>query len=245
MTAQTWPSWLESEAEVKSQIGSRHKKELAIIENLLGVFWAGFASMSSSAGPRQGDQLDVGWTLLAVRSFDSLACAYDLLQRGYYSQAMALTRSVDEDWLTCKDCIKNSETLAALLGDGENQQQRMPKYADMARRLDGPYNKEWWDSIYGWNSKFAHARYLALRQLLHPTMNGVIVGSYYDSDAFLVSCYLLVTSAIRMAEVLMQLLQRVISPVPKTWLKELELVLQQAEVWLRSVEHKLWGFPET
>ena len=245
MTAQTWPSWLESEAEVKSQTTSRHKEELAIIENLLDVFWAGFSGISSSAGLRQGNQLDVAWTLLAVRSFDSLACAYGLLQRGYYSQAMALTRSIDEDWLTCKDCVKDPQTLTALLGDAENQQQRMPKYADMARRLDAPYNKEWWDSTYGWNSKFAHARYLALRQLLHPAMNGARVGSYYDSDAFLVSCYLLVTSAIRMAQVLKQLLQQGISPVPEAWLEELVLVLQQAEAWLRRVEHKLWGFPES
>jgi len=244
MTAQTWPSWLELEAEVKSQTTSRHTEELAIIENLLDVFWAGFVGMSSFADPGQGSRLDVAWMLLAVRSFDSLACAYDLLQRGYYGQAMALARSIDEDWLTSKDCAKSAETLAALLDDAENQQQRMPSYADMARRLDAPYNKKWWDSTYGWNSRFAHARCLALRQLLHPAMIGARVGSYYDSDAFLISCYLLVTSAIRVAQVLKQLLQRTIPPVRKTWLKDLVLVLQRAETWLRSVEHKLWGFPE-
>jgi hypothetical protein len=243
MTAQTWPIWLESEARVRSRTTSEHEEELAVIGSLLDVFWAGFSSISASAGAREGNQLDLAWTPLAVRSFDSLACAYELLQRGYYSQTMALARSVDEDWLTCKDCVKSPRTLAALLSDGEDQQRRRPTYADMALRLEAPYNKEWWDEIYGWNSRFAHARYLGLTQLLDPTMNTARVGPYYDSDAFLVSCYFLVGSAVRMAGVLKQLLERVASPVDRRWLEKFVASLQEADAWLRSVEHRLWSIP--
>ena len=106
MVVETWQSLEGYELKVKNTTITDKKAERDIIENLLNQYLAGFRVLGEfKAGEVQ--RLELAWLLLVVRGFKSLRCAYDLLQKGYYSQAVILIRAAEEDYLTCRHCEIN------------------------------------------------------------------------------------------------------------------------------------------
>ena len=119
MAKETGPSLEQGELQVKKTTHNRKRYELGLIENLLNRYLAGFRAFKEF---KIGEisQLEIVWLVFIVRIFNSLRCAYSLLQKGYYNQAIMLVRSAEEDYLTCRDCEKNEKTIKALL-DGKGQ----------------------------------------------------------------------------------------------------------------------------
>jgi len=113
VVGETWPSLEEFELQVKNTTIANKKAELNIIENLLNLYLAGFRVLHEfKTGEVQ--RLELAWLLLIVRGFNSLRCAYDLLQKGYYSQAVILIRSAEEDYLTSRHWIMSTEAMDAI-----------------------------------------------------------------------------------------------------------------------------------
>lgn len=215
----------EVEAQVKKHSASRHQEELSLIKRLLNAYLDGFRRLDSFT-PSDVNQLEYAWLLLTTRSFNSMRCAYDLLQRGYYSQAITLIRSVNEDWLTCNDCRNNQATLDALLKDG-----KMPRFVEMKDRLEEPLKQQWWD-IHGEESQFAHARLRALKVLIDPETHMLALGGHYDRDLFIASCYSLLPATVRMTE----FLALVLGSKSELWAKRSLPIIQEAKTWMRAIE---------
>lgn len=116
MTLGKWQGLKETESDIIRKTSGIHQRGLSIIGRLLNAYLAGFEVIDSFTHTKDND-LQYAWFKLVTRSFNSMRCAYILLERGYYTQALSLLRSVDEDWLMAKDCGKNSPTLDALLND--------------------------------------------------------------------------------------------------------------------------------
>ena len=217
------PNLDELEVRVKSEITSRESLVLGVMEDLLNQHLAGFRQIGSFTLTADNQPEEV-WVLLTNRAFNSLRWGYHLLQTGYYSQAMMLTRAAFEDWLVCEDAKGHPKTRAALL----DRVGRVPNPSVMAARLEKPLREEWKgvvgdDGIYGLLSTFAHPRYRAVAVLVDSETHNLRLGPSWDEDLFIVTANYLLLALIRMMEF-------VIRVVPKdtAWLQELKLSMDRA-----------------
>ena len=116
---------------------------------------------------------------LAVRSFNSLHIARQLLERGYYQQASALVRMAMEDQLVSEDAETHPPTLDALLDDKGSISSGDLTYGKMAERIS-PEAKKAWDEKYGdLSERAAHPRRLSLLALT-TVRRTVRPGGHYD-----------------------------------------------------------------
>ncbi len=205
MSTETRTSIEEFEAQVKATTIAKHEEEISLIENLLNQYLAGFRKIDKFT-PSKDNKLEYAWLLLTTRSFNSLRCAFDLLQKGYYSQAMMLIRAVDEDWLICRDCEKNQKTLNALLKGSGRLRKNDLRYSEMAKRISHEFYDKVWAANYGQESEIAHASQMALKILIEPATNNLLLGGGYLDVLLIPTCHALLRSAVGMTEFLIKLL---------------------------------------
>jgi hypothetical protein len=229
MVEETWPSLEELELKVKNTTITYKKAELAIIENLLNQYLAGFRVLREfKAGEIQ--RLELAWLLLVVRGFNSLRCAYDLLQKGYYSQAVILIRATEEDYLTCRHCDINQETVEALLVG----KSKVSKFGKMARDISPEFSKKW-DVNYGQLSEIAHPRWLAMGMTASWKENKINLGANYIENHFIATCHALLRSAVGMIEFLVKLLGK----DALQWQKESFPAFQEACTYVEKISKEM------
>ncbi len=205
MTPQKSQSLGQGEAQTKATTIAKHREELSLIQKMLDHYLAGFNRIGTFT-ISDNNKLEYVWLLLITRSFNSLRCAFDILQKGYYSQAMMLIRSVFEDWLTAKDCEKNQKTLDAFL-QGENELGKGEfRFSEMAKRISDEFYNKVWRNNYGQESQIAHARQMALKILVDPDTNELSLGGHYDDVLFVATCHALLRAAVIMIDFLAKLL---------------------------------------
>ena len=124
------PNLDEVEQQVSQETRHREVETLASIEALLNAFLPAFRETGQFT-PVDTNRREQVWWLLVGQSFNSLRWAFHLLHHCYYTQALILERSVEENWLVCQDCREPPETVQALFDDSK----RMPTFRDMANRL--------------------------------------------------------------------------------------------------------------
>ena len=225
MVKETWPSLEEFEIKVKKTTIANKKAELDTIENLLNQYLAGFRLLHEfKTGEVQ--RLELAWLLLVVRGFNSLRCAYDLLQKGYYSQAVILIRAADEDYLTCRHCEISQETVEALLAG----KSRISKFRKMAKDISPEFCQSW-DTNYGQLSEIAHPRQLAMGMTAKWDENWLNLGGDYVENHFIATCHALLRSAVGMVEFLIKLLG---DSAPQ-WEKESLPAFQEACVYVEKI----------
>ncbi len=109
MSSKSSRSLEDNDAQVQKATVKQHSEELKLIEDLLTQCRRRFTRLGSfTIG--EDNRLGYAQLLLATRGFNSLHCAYELLQLGYYTQAMTLVRSTMEDNLL-RWTLKNAKTL--------------------------------------------------------------------------------------------------------------------------------------
>ena len=185
MDSERLPNLDELEEKVKTHTILQHSEALTSVERLFNLYLAGFRRLGEFKKTNDNKREQV-WLFLTTRAFNSLCCAYHLLEEGYYSQSMILIRAALEDWLICEDCKTKSQTVEALL----DREKCVPRFKDMANRLPEPLKAEWngmggEDGIYGFLSTFAHPRRRAVVVTVDPESNVLRVGPTYDEDLFL------------------------------------------------------------
>jgi hypothetical protein len=216
----------ELEEQTRTQTRGLEQKVLAAIEQMLDLYLSGFQQIGKFTRT-DNNRLEQVWVFLTIRAFNSMRWAYYLLESGYFSQSMMLTRTAFEDWLVSMDCIEHSETVEAILGE----KGRVPKFSTMANRLEKPLKKEWKDiegddGVYGLLSTFSHPRYRAIAVLLDPKSKVFRVGPAYDDDLFLVASNYLLLGLIRM----MEFLARLVDPIEPNWTQAAKPILDQSQV---------------
>ena len=182
------------ENEVAAAIRATHARELAVVDDALHHIIIGFNDYSSQKGSPD-NRLESARIFLAIRSFNSLRTARQILERGYYQQAMTLVRMAMEDQLVAEDAEAYPPTLDALLDGNGKIGRRDLALNKMAERIS-PKAKEAWDNAYSFASEYAaHPRERSLRGLLSTGPEGQInlqAGSNYDEvEVNAVLCYLL------------------------------------------------------
>lgn len=229
MVGQTWSSLEEIELKVKSTTITHKNAELKIIENLFNQYLSGFRVLHEfkNGGVHK---LELAWLLLVVRGFNSLRCAYDLLQKGYYSQAIILIRSADEDYLTCRHCEINQETVDALLVG----KSRVNKFVKMAKDISTEFHENW-DINYGKLSEIAHPRRLAMGMTANWKESKINPGPNYIENHFTATCQALLRTAVGMTEFVIKLLGK---DAPPQWQEE-SLAFQEACRYVNKISKEM------
>ncbi len=150
MGEETRPHLEQVEQQIKETSRNNKGYELGLIKNLLYYYLGGFRALTEFRTGKISRQ-ELVWLCLVVRGFNSYRCAHDLLQKGYYSQAIMLIRSAEEDYLTCRHCETNEGTIDTLL-DGEG---RFDRFQEMANDISTEFGKNWRVN-YGQLSEIAH-----------------------------------------------------------------------------------------
>lgn len=234
MNAESSGSLEDHDTQVKKATSQQHGEELARIEDLLTCCLRGFTRLGSFT-LSEDNRLGYAHLLLSTRAFNSLYCAFELSQQGYYTQALTLVRSAMEDNLTALDCEECKETLDAVLeGTGKLGKGR-PIYDEMAKRQGDEFHKAWKHN-YGVLSEYAaHARKNSLKTLVDPDTHTLRLGGLYDRVLFIGSCEALLGAAIGTADILAKVLGANALP----WQQECWPKLKAAADWIESVRAKV------
>jgi hypothetical protein len=224
MLSETRASIEKSDAKVKATTIAQQGKEVSLIIKLLNAYVAGFNKLGEFT-LSENNELEYAWLLLTTRSFNSLQCAFDLLQKGYYSQALMYIRSVFEDWYTAKDCETNPKTLNALLQGDDYFRKQEGHFVEIAKRVEKRIEIPGaWKTIYGSLSTIAHARKQALMILITPKIKELRLGGHYDKDLFLASYQ----SFLAAASIVPELLYKLLGDYATQWWIEIQPTLQVA-----------------
>jgi len=234
MGKETWPSLEQGELQVKKITRAEKGYELNLVEQLLNCYLAGFRALSKKTG--RISALVLAQLLLVVRSFTSLRCAYDLLQKGYYSQAIMLIRSAEEDYLTCRDCEVSKATMDALLdGKGELGKGKLT-FSEMAKRISPEFHKNW-KTNYGQLSEIAHPRQLAMVIVANLRDKKPYLGGDYNENAFTGTCHQLLRSAVGMTEFVYKLL----GDRAAQWEKDIAPAVEEATRYVERISKTYKG----
>ena len=172
----------KADAETAAIIRERHAREFSAVEAALEDILRGLSDFGSQK-LKLDDRLESARLFLATRSFNSLRTAVQVLERGYYQQAMALVRMAKEDQLIALDSESNPAALSALLDDDGELGRGDLSLGKMAERVSAK-TKEAWNDNYGMLSRYgAHPRRGSIEKLVDIGPNGKIVlrpGSHYD-----------------------------------------------------------------
>ena len=116
---------------------------------------------------------------LAVRSFNSLHVARQVLERGYHQQASTLVRMAMEDQLIAEDAENHPPTLDALLEGKGSISSGDLAYGKMAERISPEAKKAWVEKYGDLSERAAHPRRLSLLALT-TVRRTVRPGGHYD-----------------------------------------------------------------
>ena len=167
-----------NEIDVATQIRMTHGRELEVVDAALGQILQGLDAFAY-VKQRPDSRLENAQMFLAVRSFNSLHTARQLLERGYYQQASTLVRMAMEDQLVAEDAETHPPTLDALLDAKGSISSGDLSYGKMAERIS-PEAKKAWDEKYGdLSARAAHPRRLSLL-MLTTVRQTVRPGAHYD-----------------------------------------------------------------
>ncbi len=170
------------DGRTRDTVMSYHVKEFAIVDSALDRILGGvndFAEQKEHTDSR----LESARLILVVRSVNSLNCAMQLLQQGYYQQVLTLVRMAQEDQRVADDIEQNPAALEALLeGNGKLGKGDL-SYTKMAERVS-TNAKAVWDDEYGATSAFgAHPRPESMFDMLSKGDNEkghLDAGGHYD-----------------------------------------------------------------
>ena len=172
----------QSDTQTAITVREKHARPLMVVEAGLETIASGLSEFEALK-QRPDNPLEVARLFLATRSFKSLRVSVQVLERGYYQQAMTLVRMSMEDQLVVEDAENHPPTLDALLkGDGKLGRGDL-SLAKMAERVSTDA-KCAWDVDYGSLSEFAaHPRFGSIRGLVETGPQGqptLRFGGYYD-----------------------------------------------------------------
>lgn len=191
------PTLEDAEQAVRARTTGRHQSVLDGLDQLFDRYVEGFGQIADFTLTEENETQFVLLRLL-TKAFNSIQCAHNLLQLGYYTQALTLVRSAYEDWLVSHDCVSHAETVRALQGKGG----RVPSFKIMADRMDAAFRADWTgaggEGTYGLLSTFSHPRTRAVNAVINPDTKTLRVGPDYDESLFLFTAHHLLNISIRL-----------------------------------------------
>lgn len=184
------PALSELEVAVRAETERDLLDSQNLLVRILNTYLEGFRRLKTYVITEERDK-NVLMLALITRSFNSARCGYELARRGYYQQAIALARMIDEDWLTAYDVAFNQATRDALW-ERRRPNRTFKVIAQDISRDDAA----WWDDLYGPTSEVTHPRGQSLAMQFEK--GWVRLGPIYDRDLALGSLAALIGAADRM-----------------------------------------------
>ena len=235
--------------ESYSYLGGLQRNEEAVTDKVQATFRSEYEAVAAGLEQvvrglqvyarvkgKTDQDLEAARVLLAIRSFSSLFVASQVLNRGYYQQALTAMRMAMEDDMVAIDAEQHPPTLQAVLRDTDRIGRGKLTYTAMAARIS-PATAETWKVDYGWVSKAAaHPRGTSLRGLVTLDENGVAtlqVGPYYDEWEVTVCLYHL----LRQIETLLARVGQVVGDAGQEWIQGAVAAQQEVKAtWVRLDE---------
>ncbi len=224
------PTVFSQERRVIDNSVKKHQREIEVFTGIFNAFTSGFNRIGSYT-LTENNETELIYLLLVTRCFQSLRCSFDLMQKGYYSQAMSLIRTITEDWFICLNAQDNIKVKNILLtGKG-----KMPSYEKLATDADvhDIYEKD-----YRYQSQFTHSTLLSLKVLRDPKTNVMRVAPTYDEMLFLSCAESLMRVSILIAEILGRFLYSVDKEKAKSWDTDNGQYFKNTNQWLKELREK-------
>ena len=190
-----------------STIREKHERDFRVIDEALEIVIRGLEGDFGGRDLDPYDELEIARYLLATRSFNSIRVARQVLERGYYQQAMSLVRMASEDQLIAMDAEIHAPTLRALLHDEGKLGRGKLTYGQMAKRQSAK-REEVWGNDYGYLSEHTHPRFKGMVALVQFGPYGqkfVKPGSHYSELSVNITLYYMARETLRMSAVVHKL----------------------------------------
>ena len=216
------------EDENRRQTLKHHGGDVALVERVLNDFLPAFDALDGYRIQHDWERLLL---ILTGKAFNSLKCAYDALLRAYYSQALALVRTVDEDHPTCL-YVHNHRDEAELWLKGR----KVPTFECMRSEL-GDVLKGKLRESYGILSTFAHPRAAALA-VTAGRLGGDLdlrLGGRFDPNHFTLAAYMLLPSATMMLGIPAIFLH---DSQPE-WMERITATRDEVIAWLQRINEEV------
>lgn len=218
----------EIEDENRRQTLKRHGGDVALIERVLNDFLPAFDALDGYRIQHDWERLLL---ILTVKAFNSLRCACDALLRGYYSQALTLVRTVDEDHVTCL-YVHSHPDKASLWLEGR----KTPPFGTMRSQLDDLPEEKLRES-YRILSTFAHPGAGALATTIgrlggSPELR---LGGGFDPHHFTFTAYNLLPYATMMLSIPAIFLAN----SQPAWLERITATRDEVTAWLQRVNEEV------
>ena len=218
------PNIIELESFAQKDTIKQHGREIEVFAGILNASTSVFNYIKSSE-IKEDNETEYIWLLLIARCLHSIRCAINLMLKGYYSQAMALLRTVTEDWFVCGTCDSHEKVRDYLLREkGERL-----KYASLAKQMGA---MDVYEGDYAYQSKFTHSSRLSLRVLRDS------IAPKYDKYLFLLCTESLVRVFCLMGEYMGHLLLRLDKTKAEAWENENSQSFKDATDWLKELRKK-------
>ena len=215
---------IELESFAQKDTIKQHGREIKVFAGILNASTSVFNYIKSSE-IKEDNETEYIWLLLIARCLHSIRCAINLMLKGYYSQAMALLRTVTEDWFVCGTCDSHEEVRNYLL----REKGKRLKYVSLAEQMGA---MDVYKGDYDYQSKFIHSSRLSLRVLRDS------LAPKYDKYLFLLCAESLVRVFCRMGEYMGHLLQRLDKAKAEAWGSENSQNFKDATDWLKELREK-------
>lgn len=230
------PSLEDLESQVRVLTYSRHQEEFRLIVNILDAYINGFKLIDPFSFTKD-NEVESAWLLLVTRSLHSMRCAMSLMQTGYYGQAIALIRTVLENWFISHDCANNPKTIQAILYNKYDIPDRKHglTFYKMAERTG---KLRVYEQEYRHVSKVTHPTALSLGMLRDPETKAIGAAPSYDNILFLDCCELLLRNALGMIDFLERFLSKLSRDKVTSWGKTANQPIKEAVEWLTALQEK-------
>lgn len=234
---------------VSKETAKNHKLENELLEKLLNIYATGFGLIGKFSS--KDNEANFMWILLLSHSFQSLRSSFELMQKGYYRQSMALIRMVTEDYFICGNAPKNNNNVIGVIlrnepiittdKKGKTHKRDSFDYHDLADKMNALdiHKKD-----YKYECKFTHLTSLSAGTIAKP-----IDGKYrlikpmpiYEKLLFLNCCERLFKNGTYMLELMALLVNESHKEKSDLWLTELSNTNQEIIKWFDNLKKSYGG----
>ena len=237
----------EAEEKTKDITIKTHPKVFELVETMVNLYVNGFNLIgnpkSKLAGNQSNNNRDIGrvWLFLLTRSFHSIICSVELMQRGYYAQAMTLIRMVIEAYFLCGNCDKDKTITDALIHNKPGRRHGKGKllhYRTYAKNMNA---LRWYDSDYVFACQFSHTSPLSLGVMtteINPSYRRLEFVPFYDEMSFTACSKLILRNGLLMTVFLGKLLGDSSKENADAWHTKARTAIQQAQEWSDGLKGK-------
>ena len=235
---------IDEEKQVQKYTIGKHSEEFELMASMLNLYLDGF----SLVGKYKLDNNEADWVLLLLltRSFHSLRSCIELIKKGYYVQAIALTRIVTENYFICGNCRKDQDIVEAIIHNKPNRPNGKTKfnYKSLAQNMGSSFTYE---KDYTFECQFAHCSNLSANVMtkeIDDKNRELSLAPSYNELMFMASCELFFRNGLLMTIFLESFLSALSEEKVNVWRNKSALGFEKITKWLAGLKKNI-QFPSS